>query len=130
MVCKNHGQSSINIVSRALDVEPIPNRRLVLTPDVRLTIIEILHQNAQEDLAALTCSQSDYNHALDQTRDRCRWLQGYGMSELAALKQGCAALMRISTDEIFQHEGIRDIMEASRLGDAVKARLIGRAVRV
>ena len=105
---------------------------LVLTPDVKADFVEIAHGNAQEELALSIGSQSGdgtgYDQMLEQTRQRWRWLQGYGMTDLAALKQGSAALLKISTDEILRNKDIQDVVKSPRLGDRLKARLIERAV--
>lgn len=109
-----------------------PRQNLVLTSDAKAALTEITHENAQEDLAWSVAAQSgngfEYEQVLKGVRQRWNWLQGYGMTELPALKQGSAALLRLSADQISRHDDVQAIVTAPRIGDAMKARLIERVV--
>lgn len=104
----------------------------MLTSDAKAALTEITHENAQEDLAWSVAAQSgngfEYEQVLKGVRQRWNWLQGYGMTELPTLKQSSAALLGLSADQISRHDDVQAIVTAPRIGDAMKARLIERAV--
>lgn len=132
MVCSHQRHNKAIAIGVNYRNSDLPRQRLVLTSDAKAALSKIAHENAQEDLAWSVSTQSgrdsEYDQILEGVRQRWNWLQGHGMTELAALKQGSGTLLKLSPDQISRHDNVQVIVKTPRIGDAMKARLIERAV--